>query len=301
MYDQLYEYIESFLNVLLCGFRKAHSAQHALFRLIQAWESELDQNGFVGTILMDLLKAYDCLCHDLIIAKLEAYGLDTPSLLFKYDYLRFHKQRTKVGSHYSDWSEIDQGIPQGSILGPLLFNIFINDIFLFVERADICNFADDNTLFTCNKNIDIVIDVLVYDMKNLLNWFKFNSLKPNPGEFQFMILSRNNHSRQQLTMNSKVILESNEVKLLGLIIDNKLTFKGYIDNLCRTAHFKLHALRRIRKYLSLEKAKLLGNSFIESRFNYSSLVWMFCGKTDYLKKEKLQYKGLKIVYNSNES
>ena len=88
-------------------------------------------------------------------------------------------------------------------------------------------------------------------------------------------------------MNSKVILESNEVKLLGLIIDNKLTFKGYIDNLCRTAHFKLHALKRIRKYLSLKKAKLLGNSFIESQFNYSSLVWMFYKKTDYIKIQRI--------------
>ena len=76
MYDQLYEYIEKFLNMLLCGFQKNHSAQHALFRLIQSWESELDQNGFVGTILMDLSKAYDCLSHDLIVAKLRKRLID---------------------------------------------------------------------------------------------------------------------------------------------------------------------------------------------------------------------------------
>ena len=74
MYDQLYEYAETFLNKLLCGFRKAHSTQHALFRLLQKWQKELDSSGIVGTILMDLSKAYDCLPHDLIIAKLEAYG-----------------------------------------------------------------------------------------------------------------------------------------------------------------------------------------------------------------------------------
>ena len=75
MYIQLYDYMENFLNQLLCGFRKAHSTQHALFRLIQSWQKELDESGFVGTILMDLSKAYDCLPHDLMVAKLEAYGL----------------------------------------------------------------------------------------------------------------------------------------------------------------------------------------------------------------------------------
>ena len=98
MYDQLYEYIENFLNRLLCGFRKAHSTQHAFFRLLQKWQKELDSEEFIGTILMDLSKAYDCLPHDLLISKLEAYGLNNDSLNLLLDYLSFRKQRTKVGS-----------------------------------------------------------------------------------------------------------------------------------------------------------------------------------------------------------
>ena len=94
MYDQLYEDAETFLNKLLFGFRKAHSTQHALFRLLQKWQKELGSSGIVGTILMDLSKAYDCLPHDLIIAELEAYGLDTNSLRFIFDYLSCRKQRT---------------------------------------------------------------------------------------------------------------------------------------------------------------------------------------------------------------
>ena len=111
IYDQLNEYVETFLNKLLCGFRKAHSMQHTLFRLLQKWQKELDSSGIVGTILMDLSKAYDCLPHDLIIAKLEAYGLDTNSLRFLFDYLSCRKQRTKMGSTYSNRSEVRRGIP----------------------------------------------------------------------------------------------------------------------------------------------------------------------------------------------
>ena len=121
--------MNNFLNSLLCGFRKAHSTQYALFRLLQAWQKELDQCGFAGTVLMDLSKAYDCLPHDLLIAKLEAYGLDTTSLSLIKNYLANRKQRTKVGSSYSDWFEFLRGIPQGSIL---LFIIHYCSIYLLM-------------------------------------------------------------------------------------------------------------------------------------------------------------------------
>ena len=116
--------MNNFLNELLCGFCKAHLTQHALFKLLQAWQKELDNSKFIANILMDLSKAYDCLPHDLLIAKLGAYGLGRSSLQLLMDYLSSLKQRTKVGSSYSKWSEIKHGIPQGSMLGPLLFNIF---------------------------------------------------------------------------------------------------------------------------------------------------------------------------------
>ena len=105
VFENIYEYLINYLSDIFCGFRKAHSTQHVLSRLIQSLKKELDNSGLVGTVFMDLPKAYDCLLHDLLIAKVEAYGLDNPSLNLVNDYLRFRKQRGKIGSSKATCSD----------------------------------------------------------------------------------------------------------------------------------------------------------------------------------------------------
>ena len=138
-------------------------------------------------------------------------------------------------------------------------------------------------------------------MKILLKWFRINSLQANPCEFQFIILGKKKRNSVKLIINTTEIEESKKVVLLGITIDNLLIFNGHIDNLCRPANYKLHALRCLRKYLSLEKAKLLCNAFINSQFNYAPLVWVLCRKKQYLKIQKIHHKALKVVYNSNKN
>ena len=165
---------------------------------------------------------------------------------------------------------------------------------MFIEKSEICNFADDNTIYDCGKDFSNILENLKHDMKILLKWFRINSLQANPGKFQFMILGKKNRNPVKLITNSTEIEETKKVVLLGITIDNLLTFNEHTENLCRTANYKPHALRRITKYLSLEKAKLLCNIFINSQFDYAPLVWMFCRKKQYLKIQKIPHKALNV-------
>ena len=131
--------------------------QHALIGLLETLRISLDNKGLGGAILMDLSKAFDTLNHDLLIAKLYAYGFSKTALRLIKSYLTNRWQRTKINNSYSLWIELLLGVPQGSILGPLLFNIYLNYLFFIALSTDICNFADDNTLYACDISLSDLI------------------------------------------------------------------------------------------------------------------------------------------------
>ena len=160
MYNQIISYINKFLSPYLFGYRKGHSTEQCLTVMLEVWEKALDGKGKAGAILTDLSKAFDCLNHNLLIAKMSAYGFEKNTLKFIQTYLKERKQRTKVNGSYSLWQELMYGVPQGSILGPLLFNIFINDMFYFITDTKIANYADDNTLYSVKENIDDLLKTL---------------------------------------------------------------------------------------------------------------------------------------------
>ena len=199
---------------------------------------------------MDLSKTFDCLPHKLILAKLHVYGVDIKSLKFFPDYLSNRTLRVQLDSTFSSWLKILLGVPQGFIIGPLFFNVFLNVMLWFVEKTDIYNFADEKTIYSCAKSVTDVIENLQSDLKIALKWFKDNQMMANPGKSQFMILSKNTIN-QSIVINNKTIVSSKSVKLLELTMYNKLTFVVFINNICKVASAKIKGLGRIRSRLYL--------------------------------------------------
>ena len=247
---------------------------------------------------MDLSKAYDCLPHDLIIAKLDAYGFSVESLNLINSFLSNRKQRVKIGSKFSEWLEIILGVPQGSILGPILFNIFINDLLLYLLETDICNFADDNTIYACDKTLYDVISRLERDIQSVTNWFKGNSMVANPGKFQMMFLGKGTENEIIIEIDGVKITSSSSVRLLGVTLDKNLRFSAHIDSLCKSVNNKTNALLRIRRYIDLAKARELYNTYIISVFNYCCLIWMFCNKKSNDKINRAHKRALGAIYMS---
>ena len=199
-------------------------------------------------ILMDLSTAYDCLPHDLLIAKLGAYGVGIDSLKLIYSYLTDRKQRVKIGNSFSTWKSLSKGVPQGSVLGPLLFNIVINDFFYIIEHSQVCNCADVNTIYACSETLAEVSISIDNDMRGGMNCYKLN-----------------------------------EMAAPGVTIDSKRRCNEHIKTICQKTSKKVKAFSTIARELEPRKASLLYNSFILKNFNYYPLIWMFCGKLQTMK------------------
>ena len=278
---------------------KSFSVANCLLPMIERRRESLDQGEAYGALLTNLSKAFDCLSHDLLIAKLHAYGLDIKSLKLMFSYLTNRKQKVKINGTYSSWSQILFGVPQGPILGPLLFNIFICDLFLFIPNFDIANYADDNTPYSANNNIADVLSNLKLQSNILNNWFKDNYMKANPGKYHLLLSAT--EETNTLNIEEVCIKSSKCEKLLGVNIDNHLTFKTYVESLCKKASQKLNALLRVTWSLNFDQRKLFLNAFITSYFSYAPVVWMFHSRKLNNRINNIHERARRLVYKDYTS
>ena len=180
---------------------------------------------------MNLSKAFDTINHCLLLAKLKAYGFSKQALSFMCSYMKNKRQRVQINNKFSNFKEMITGVPQG----PLLFNLFINDLFLFICFSTLSNYAGDNNLFTTGTDIQLINQLLLSDVRTVNNWFYENFMILNPGKCHFMSIGKDIHDEDVFYYDNLTLKNSNEKEILGVTIDRKLTFHHLTKKMRRKA------------------------------------------------------------------
>ena len=187
LYDQISSFFENLFSKHQTGFRKSFNPQSCIVAIIEKFKKSLDQRREYAALLTDLSKAFDCLPDDLVIAKLHACGFDKASLRLMHSYLTGTYQIVKINNSYSLWNLIKYGVPQGSILGPILFNIFLCNMLFMIDTIDTASYADHNTPYSVGKKQCAVETKLLKATVKLFKWFHENDMKANQGKCHFLL------------------------------------------------------------------------------------------------------------------
>ena len=188
-------------------------------------------------------------------------------------------------------------VPQGSILGPLLYLIFIADLFYLNYDLDFASYANNTTPYICGQDFSSIINVLEPNVNTLFNWFRQNGLIANSGKNHFLTIPNERRPRK---IHDSIITSSSSEELLGVMIGSELTFHDHITRLCSKANQK-RAPARVSKYMTLPKRRLLMSSYITSQFNYCPVVWMILNRKLNKKISKVHEKALRIVYGDHKT
>ena len=236
-----------------------------------------------------------------------AYGFSRDALLLVHSYLENRQQRLKINGSFSSYKHLQLGVPQGSVLRPLFFNIYINDLLLSIQETDICNYTDDTTIYSCDMRLENVISRLENDSKIIIERFQNNYMKLNEDKCHFMIFGERTNQDVSINIGNCTVNNSQEDELLGVLIDSNLNFEKHVSNInvnvnvSKKAGNKLFALSRMSTYLGTDKLRLLMRAFVTSQFQYCPLVWMFHSRKMNNKINRLHERALRIAYKDYTS
>ena len=255
------------------GFRAGHSCEHALIDAQYTITRSLERKEISLLLLIDFSKAFDMVDHNLILRKLYFYGIRGAAHDWFRSYLSDRKQYVSLNGASSKVGNLEYGVPQGSILGPLIFIIFINDLPNIFPGAHFILYADDANIIVTGKTHKEIEEVINQVILKLTTWVKLNSLKLNTTKTKYMIISNNNNHDFDITINGSKISRVSQEKFLGVLIDDKLTFNAHRQAIAKKIANNCGVLFMARHVLSKKSLNSLYYSFIQSHMIYCSSVW----------------------------
>ena len=301
VHQQLYSYLQqhAILNPAQFGFRPNHSTQDVLVSMVDDWRLALDKDKIVGAVMIDLSKAFDSVNHSILCAKLEGYGVRAEALKWFRGYLSGRRQGVCFENAVSEWRDIKRGVPQGSILGPLLFTIYVNDLPEAVVNSRTKQYADDTTIYLTSDNRIDLERGLSNDLALVDEWLRRNSLQLNVRKTQMIVLSRRRRAAEtkeiKVTLRNEAIVRSTKVKYLGVWIDNELKWSEHIAVVRRRCLLGLSKLRRLRDVLPVNIKKSVYNALIMPHLDYCSVLWQECSVKLQQKLQQVQNYGMRLI------
>ena len=309
LYKQFYDYLNT--NKLIyqhqSGFRSLHSVVTCLMANTNDWYLNIDKGKYTGLIFIDLKKAFDTVDHDILLKKLEKYGVSGLEYDWFTSYLNNRKQFCKVNGVSSDIKNINCGVPQGSCLGPLLFLIYINDLPFSLKKGHVSMYADDTTISYSSKNLDVLQHDLNCDLLNLQNWLHGNKLSLNVVKTQSLIIGSGPKirridsqpdTRPSFEIDNENIEIVNNIKYLGVQVDNQLKWDNHIDKVKKKALRALGLVKFSKKYLTTDVLIKMYRGLVEPHLSYCCSVWGNCSKQNIDSLQKVQNRAARIVTNS---
>ena len=273
------------------GFRKGYSCVTQLIEVLDQWTEELDNHNCIDTIYLDFQKAFDTVPHQRLLNKLRGYGIKGPLLNWLENFLIGRKQRVVLNGEESEWTEVTSGIPQGSVLGPILFIIYINDLPDTVKSM-VKLFADDTKIYSVVNNEEDQ-ECLQSDINNLMAWSQKWMLTFNKKKCKYMHLGHEPGNTYK--MEGEEITRSSEEKDLGINIDDKLKFQSHISIQVKKANQKLGLIRRSFTYMDTEMFLTLFKSLVRPHLEYGSNVWAVIYKKEAISLENVQRRATRLI------